>query len=101
MSIMRKLTVLWTGILLLCMQTVMAQKQVTGKVTDSKDSSPISGVSVSVKGSNVGVSTGSDGVFSILIPKGLNTLLNSAVGYEDAEVTPSTDVADVKLTRGI
>ncbi len=97
---MRKLAVLWTGLLLLFVQVAFAQKLVTGRVTDRKDGSPLAGVSVKVKGSNVGASTGSDGVFTITIPKGLTTLLFSSVNYEDAELAPAEGAADISMIVG-
>jgi len=98
---MTKLTVLWTGLLLLFMNIANAQKQVTGKVTDEKDGAPISGVSVKVKGANTGVASGNDGSFSIVIPKGLSTLIFSYVGYEDKEITPAGSSVNVKLVSTI
>ena len=50
--------------LLACVFTLFAQAQtktVTGKVTDSKDGSPLAGASVLVKGSTTGAQTGADG----------------------------------------
>ncbi len=97
---MRKLAVLWTGLLLLCLNTAIAQKLVTGRVTDSKDGSPLSGVSVKVKGSNAGVSTANDGTFSITVPKGSTTLEVSAVGYADAEFAAGETVLNISLVPG-
>ena len=59
---MRKL--LTVVLLLLCSFHSMAQeKSVSGKITDEKDGTPLSGVSIIVKGTSVGTTTSSDGTF--------------------------------------
>ena len=68
---------LFLGIL----RTTYAQDQITGKVTDEKGAA-LSGVSVLEKGSRRGVSTASDGTFSIKVKKGA-ILLFSGVGFVD------------------
>ena len=47
-------------------QLVFSQgTEVTGKVTDSKDGSPIAGVTVTPKGSRTGTQTNGEGFYSI------------------------------------
>ena len=60
---------------------------VTGTVTDTKDGSPLSGVSITVKGGTGGVQSGTDGKFSITVPQGTRSLIFSFVGYEPQEVS--------------
>ena len=60
-------------------------KKVTGKVTDQAGS-PIPGASVMVKGTTIGVTTNSDGNFSIVIPPDAKTLAFSFVGMKTQEV---------------
>jgi TonB-dependent starch-binding outer membrane protein SusC len=68
-------------------QILYAQdKVVTGKVTDSKDGSPVTGASVQPKGSKKGTSTGSDGSFSLSVPADVNTLVISSVGFGRQEI---------------
>ncbi|PWT98706.1 MAG: SusC/RagA family TonB-linked outer membrane protein [Bacteroidetes bacterium] len=62
----------------------MAQTQVSGTVRDSTNS-PISGVSVLVKGTKNGTSTDKSGHFSINAPAN-GTLVLSFVGYETQEI---------------
>ena len=79
---MRKIASLLT-VLVLSTASVFAQSQVKGKVTDSKDGSPLSSISVKVKGTDGGTSTDPDGSFSIDIGK-INirqSLEFSGVGY--------------------
>lgn len=61
-------------------------RTVTGKVTDSKDGSPVAGASVQPVGARGGTTTGSDGTFSLSVATGVNTLLISFVGFEAQRV---------------
>lgn len=88
--------------LLACVFTLFAQAQtktVTGKVTDSKDGSPLAGASVLVKGSTTGAQTGADGTFKITVPSSARTLTVSYAGYASADVNISaSNTANVSLT---
>src|SRR5579871_1249890 len=66
-------------------QAFSQTKTVTGKITDDKGS-PLSGVSVTVKGSRVGTSTDAGGNFSIAVKSTATTLVLSSVGFTDKEV---------------
>lgn len=81
---MRKLLVLLT-IFLLTSGMLLAQKTISGKVTDEKGS-PISNASVVVKGSSNGGFTNEEGSFRIEIPGTARVLVFSAVGYVQKEV---------------
>ncbi len=59
--------------------------QVKGKVTDSKTGETLIGVSVKVKGSNIGVSSDVNGNYSIDAPEN-GTLLVTYIGYETMEI---------------
>ncbi len=84
---MRKL-VSMMSLLLLCTLHVFAQdKTVTGKVTDEKDGSPLPGVSVTVKGTSTGTTTGADGSFKLSVPSTAKTLVFSFVNYSNVEVS--------------
>ncbi|OQP61446.1 SusC/RagA family protein [Niastella vici] len=58
--------------------------EVKGKVSDEKGA-PISGVSVNIKGSSIGTSTGPDGSFTIQLPASEATLVFTYVGYNTVE----------------
>jgi len=74
-------------------------KTVTGKVTDSKDGSPLSGASVVAKGTSTGTQTGADGSFKLTVPSATKTLVISFAGFGNAEVNISaSNTANVKLT---
>src|ERR1043165_9496344 len=66
--------------------SLFAQKTVTGKVTDSKDGSPLAGVSILAKGTGSGTQTKTDGTFSLSVPTNTNTLVVSSVGFATQEV---------------
>ncbi|MBO9198956.1 MULTISPECIES: SusC/RagA family TonB-linked outer membrane protein [Niastella] len=90
-----KLTVrLWLAILLLVPATTILaqQKTVTGKVTDSNNQ-PITGATVSVKGSNVATQTNVEGHFSIPVPGNSSVLTISSVGYEPIEMSVGSNLS--------
>lgn len=92
--------VLTLGFLLLLAfsQGFSQTKTITGKVTDSKDGSPIAGATVQPKGARNGTSTGADGTFSITVPSGTTTLVVSSVGFDKQEVSvASGTTANVSL----
>jgi len=70
-------------------QSAFSQGTVTGKITDEKDGTPLSGISVRVKGGTIGTSTAGDGSFSINIAENEVTLEISGVGYVSKEITAS------------
>src|SRR5690606_9838397 len=59
---------------------VIQQNKITGKVTDAFDDTPIAGVSIVVKGNNVGTMTDADGIYELGANQG-DSLIFSAVGY--------------------
>ncbi|MEN9598634.1 MAG: hypothetical protein RL596_945 [Bacteroidota bacterium] len=72
-------------------------KTVTGKVTDSKDGSPLVGASIVAKGTKTGTQTGADGSFKLTVPANVTTLVISSVGFGTKEVSVNS-AADVSLT---
>lgn len=77
--------------LLLALQTFAQQRIITGRVTDNTGA-PVAGATVTVKGTNIATSTGSDGTYRLNVPESAGTLVISAVGYGnmDAAITGST-----------
>lgn len=87
-----------TAVMLFLVTTVFAQdKVVTGKVTSSKDGSPVIGASVTVKGGKGGTATGPDGSFSLRVPATASTLVITSVGYESKEVPVGAGSLDIEL----
>ncbi len=95
---MRKLLFLLISFLTISSQSWAQTREVTGKVTDV-NGAPLSGVSVKVKGSNAGTSTGDDGTYSIVLPKRLNTLIFSSIGFDDQEVDVKGSVINITLSQ--
>lgn len=86
-------------ILLLTQQLAAQDRTVTGKVTDEKDGSPLAGVSVTVKGTQLGTTTLADGTFRMNVPGTARTLVFSFVNYTTREVSlAGRTYFDIQLT---
>ncbi len=68
-------------------QITIAQSSriIKGSITDANDQ-PLTGVSVKIKGTSLGTSTGEDGKYMISVPQGNNTLVFSYVGFATQEI---------------
>ncbi len=78
--------------------SVFAQQEitVTGQVTSAEDGTALPGVSILVKGTNMGTSTDADGKYAIRVSDGNAVLVFSYIGYVKQEVTvASQTVIDV------
>src|SRR3982074_3639248 len=87
--------------ILLCFFVIpaMAQnKTVTGKVTDSKDGSPLTGVSILAKGTSIGTVTDANGAFRLSVPKSASTLVVTYIGYDRTEVPITGSPINIKLS---
>lgn len=87
--------VLLTFLLLAASTVAMAQRTISGKVSDS-NGQPLSGATVLVKGSKTSVMTGNDGSFSILADDKA-VLVISSIGFLSREVN-ATDAASIQLS---
>ncbi|HSV87471.1 MAG TPA: TonB-dependent receptor [Bacteroidales bacterium] len=91
--------ILWVALPFLA----LGQHQISGRVFDAADHSPLPGTNIVVKGTFKGAFTGSDGHFSLSgLVAGDHTLHISFLGYESREVivqVPMTDVVIVGLER--
>ncbi len=81
---MKKILLLLFGVVFITAMA-MAQRTITGKVTDDKGN-PIANVSILVKGTTVGTTTKADGSYSITVPANGKTLVISAVGLVSKEM---------------
>jgi len=73
--------------------SLLAQtRQVTGKVTSSEDGSALPGVSVSLKGTSRGTTTGADGSYKISVGDGA-VLVYSFVGYKQQTISVASQSA--------
>jgi TonB-linked SusC/RagA family outer membrane protein len=73
-------------------------KEVKGKVTDSKDGSPVAGISVlgvTASGKKVGTATANDGTFKLSSAEGISKIILSGVGFDkqDFNVSGKSDIA--------
>ena len=55
-------------------------QEIKGRVTDSRDGSPLSNVNITIKGTNKGTTTNAEGRFTISASTGA-TLLFSSIGF--------------------
>lgn len=74
---------------------VQAQ-EIKGRVTDSRDGSPLSNVNITIKGTNKGTTTNADGRFTISASTGA-TLLFSSIGFSEKEVAVTGTDMNVSL----
>lgn len=78
-------------IAVLLISVVTAQERtVTGAVTGIDDNLPLPGVSIRVKGTQIGTQTGGDGKYSIKVPGTNSILVFSYIGYVSQEVPVGT-----------
>ncbi|HEY9363492.1 MAG TPA: carboxypeptidase-like regulatory domain-containing protein, partial [Chitinophagaceae bacterium] len=79
------------------LSSIAQQRTVTGVITDDKGV-PLSGVSVTIKGTTTGTTTAADGTFSLSVPTA-GRLIVSSVGYSTTEINVGTKNAlDIILT---
>lgn len=83
---MRKMLLLATCTLLLCVHVLAQTRTVSGKVNDP-DGVPVANASVLVKGSSLGTTTDLDGTFSLTVPTTAKALVISAINMETMEVS--------------
>lgn len=89
--------------LLLCLLvtagSLLAQTRIVkGKIVD-ENGTPLSGVSVLVKGTQLGTSSGEDGTFTIQVPESAKSLSFTAVNFSPLQL-PITNNMMVKMQRG-
>lgn len=96
---MRKLRQFMILGLLCTFQLLHAQNQITGRVTNEKDGSPLPGATVTVKNTKISTVTDANGFFRINAAQNA-VLVISYVGYSDREVTASAGTINVGLTIG-
>lgn len=96
-----KQLLLTAQIVLLMVCTAMAQRTVSGKITDA-GGQPLIGANVLVEGTGVGTVTDFDGNYSLAVPAEAKVLLFSYTGYSPQEITlGSSNVIDVVLAEGV
>jgi TonB-linked SusC/RagA family outer membrane protein len=97
---MKKLSLI-IAMVVCCFGALLAQRTVTGTVTDTEGESLI-GASVFVRGTSTGTVTDVDGAFSIEVGETDNNLVVSYTGFTTAEVPiTAANVYDVTLSEGV
>ncbi|MBO0930637.1 TonB-dependent receptor [Fibrella aquatilis] len=98
----------WGAVALLWLLSVAVgfAQGVQGRVTDTKNSSSLPGVTVFVVGTNTGASTDADGNYAIRLSPGNYTLRFSFVGYDSVErpvtvAESGTATVDMALGEGL
>lgn len=92
----RPLLLLVLLILPLCAFAQTKGRTISGTVID-ETGEPLIGVSVTVPGSNVGVTTDFDGNYSIVLPTGVTQLKFSYIGYDDVVIDVTGDRIDITM----
>ena len=97
---MKKLSLVFT-FLMLCLGITMAQRTITGTVSDETGETLI-GTSIVVKGTSIGVITDFDGQYTLDIPEERATLIFSYTGYATQEVElTASNILDVVMREGV
>ncbi|NUQ25395.1 MAG: SusC/RagA family TonB-linked outer membrane protein [Saprospiraceae bacterium] len=82
-------------------QFAIAQRTITGKVTDESTKEPLIGANILVVGTSTGTITDFDGSYSLTLPSGAAELEFSYTGYTSKRVAIGTaSVMDVTLSAG-
>jgi outer membrane receptor for ferrienterochelin and colicins len=98
-----KLTTALTVLGLFCVNLLLAQSTISGKVTDAETNDPIPGVNILIQGSSEGTNSDFDGNFTLTTD--LNapfTLVITSVGFssKNIEVTSTDQVLNISLEPG-
>ena len=93
---MRKSTVLVLLLLAATSQLFAQNRTVTGKITDDRGL-PVVNASVLAKGTTIGVTSNTEGLFTISIPVATQAILVSYVGYTSKEI-PLTSETNYTIT---
>ncbi|MDZ4680973.1 MAG: SusC/RagA family TonB-linked outer membrane protein [Saprospiraceae bacterium] len=97
---MKRLLLLFM-LLLAGTSALVAQRTITGTVTDEKAVALI-GATLVVKGTSVGTATDVDGSFRLQVPADAKTLVISYTGFQSQEVEiGASDVVNISLLEGI
>jgi TonB-linked SusC/RagA family outer membrane protein len=95
---MKKLLQSLFVLMLFAFSAIAQERTITGTVKGQEDGLPLPGVSVKVKGTNIGIMTGSDGVYTLKVPAQSTTLEFSYLGYiSESKVIGSAKVVNVSL----
>lgn len=98
---MKKLSLVF-AMVFLAANILLAQRTITGKVTDANSGEGLISASVTVQGTLTGTTTDLEGNYSITMPEGKTVLVFSYTGFTTQNITVGADnVLDVQLVEGI
>ncbi len=87
--------------LLLLGSAALAQRTVTGKVTDAENGEPLIGATVSIVGTTRGSVTDIDGNYSVVVPDGSTQIRFAYTGYKEEVVElGATNTVDMAMKPG-
>jgi TonB-linked SusC/RagA family outer membrane protein len=97
---MKKLSLVF-GMMLFVLGTTLAQRTISGTVTDA-DGEALIGASILAQGTTSGTVTDIDGSYTLNVPEGVTTLVFSYTGFRSREVALGTsNVIDVTLEEAV
>ncbi|MBC6606592.1 TonB-dependent receptor [Hymenobacter sp. BT188] len=89
---MKKILLMSFLLIVTLLQQVTAQdRSISGRVTDRQTGEGLPGVTILVKGTSNGISTNSDGSFTLSVPSTGGTLVFSSIGYTTQEQAIGTN----------
>jgi TonB-linked SusC/RagA family outer membrane protein len=99
---MRKLLLLFLFICSVLLSANAQQKTISGTVSGAEDGQPVIGCTVQLKGTNTGIITDINGIYTLVVPDNATKLVFSYVGMKTQEVEISgRSVIDVVLVSDI
>ncbi|HRI58513.1 MAG TPA: SusC/RagA family TonB-linked outer membrane protein [Saprospiraceae bacterium] len=92
---------LLAAVMLLFGNSALAQRTVTGKVTDAENGEPLIGATVSVVGTTRGAQTDIDGNYTVSVPDGSTQLRFAYTGYkEEVVVLDASNIVNIAMKAG-
>lgn len=73
--------------------------ELTGKITDASDGTPLPGANVYVPGTSTGTITSTDGTFELDIPESAKEITITYIGYIEKTIAISTDTDDLGVIK--
>ncbi len=88
-------------LILMTVALAMAQRTISGSVTDA-EGEPLIGANVVVKGTTIGTVTDLDGNYNLNVPDGAETIVISYTGFGSQEMAiGASNLMDVSLSEGV
>jgi TonB-dependent starch-binding outer membrane protein SusC len=98
---MRKLTGIILCLALLSWEMLYAQtREITGRVMDSRNNSPLAGVTIRAKNNTATTVSQPDGTFRLTVPQDVTTLVFSYAGFTEQEQAIGSGPMEITLVSG-